>query len=113
MIDTKRQEYVEYYFQQVQDKIKDILSNDKKLNKSDIQKFNDIIFTQDNYDVRKDIQEYIDGAASGAVDVEQVARGILDKYYDMVFVNNFNQDMMNDVENPLKERRIMTFEKFK
>lgn len=111
-VDTKRQEYVDYYFQKVQDTIKDKLSKDKKLKPDDIQKFNDAIFTQDDYDVRKDIQEYIDGASSGSVDLNVVADQILNKYYDMVFLNNFNKDNINDIENPLDEKRLMKFSNF-
>lgn len=111
-VDTKRQEYVDYYFQKVQDTIKEKLSKDKKLKPDDIQKFNDAIFTQDDYDVRKDIQEYIDATASNAVDLNVVADQILDKYYDMVFLNNFNQDTVNDLENPLEENKLMKFSQF-
>lgn len=112
-VDTKRQEYVEYYFQQVQEKIKELLSKDKHLKDADIQKFNDEIFTQKNYEVRKDLQAYIEGAATNTVDLEAVARQILDKYYDMVFANSFTQDTVNDIENPLEEnKRIMNFSQF-
>jgi len=99
-------------FQKVQDTIKDKLSKDKKLQPDDIQKFNDAIFTQDDYDVRKDIQEYIEGASSGSVNLNVVADQILNKYYDMVFLNNFNQDNINDIENPLDERKLMKFSGF-
>ena len=30
----------------------------------------------------------------------------------MVFLNNFNQDVVNDIENPLDENRLMNFSQF-
>jgi len=112
MIDTKDQGYVDSYFQAVQDKLKELLSRDKKLQPNDIQKFNDAIFTQDDYDARKDIQQYVNSTAKDDVDVDFVAREILNKYYDMVFVNDFNKDNINDIENTLDEKKLMKFSQF-
>jgi len=112
MIDTKNQGYVDSYFQAVQDKIKELLSQDKKLQPDDIQKFNDAIFTQDDYDARKDIQQYVNSTAKDDVDLDVVAKQILNKYYDMVFVNDFNKDNVNDIENPLDEKKLMKFSRF-
>lgn len=111
-VDTKRQEFIDFYFQSVQDKIKELLSEDPKISSDDIQKFNDMIFTQKEEDVRKDIQEYINVTASEAVDVDIVAKNILDRYYDMVFFNNFNKDTINDIENPLDEKKLLNFDEF-
>jgi len=111
-VDTKRQEYVDFYFQKVQDKIKDILLKDKKLKQDDVERFNDLIFVQKDYEVRKDIQEYIEETAGAAVDVNIVAKEILNKFYDMVFLNDFNKDTINDLENPLDERNILNFSEF-
>lgn len=111
-IDTKSQELTNYYFQQVQEKIKELLSKDSKLKQDDIQKFNDLIFTQQDYQVRKDIEEYIGETSKKNVDINVVAKAILDKYYDMVFLNTFNQDTTNDLENPMQERFIKNYKNF-
>lgn len=112
MEDTKNQELVNFYFQQVQEKIKELLSTDKKLKAEDIQKFNDLIFSQKDFQVRKDMEEYIGDTAKNNVDINEVAKAILDKYYNMVFLNVFNKDTNNDLENPLEERIVKTFQGF-
>ena len=106
------QAYIDKYFQAVQDKIKEILTNDKKLRPEQVQDFNDKIFTQEDYDARKDIETYISGVAENDVDLDYVAQQILDKYYDMVFVSDFSKDTVNDVENPLDENKLMKFSQF-
>ena len=111
MSDIKDQGYVDSYFNAVQDKVKELLTQDKKLTPEDIQKFNDAIFTQDDYDARKDIEEYVNSTAKENVDLDIVAKEILNKYYDMVFVNDFNKDTINDIENPLDEK-LMKFSQF-
>ena len=111
-VDTKRQEIVDAYFQAVQEEIKRLLKTDNKIKKSDIQKFNDLIFQQPEYDVRSEIQEYINDAAGSAVDTNVIAKEILSKFYTRISVNDFDTDAVNDIENPMDERRLMTFEKF-
>ncbi len=112
MSDTTNQAYIDNYFQAVQDKIKEILTNDKKIRPEQIQEFNDKIFTQEDYDARKDIQEYVDSTAKNDINLDVVAQQILDKYYDMVFQNDFSQDTINDIENPLEENKLLKFSQF-
>lgn len=110
--DTRRQELVNFYFQQVQEKIKELLSKDDKVKPEDIQKFNDLVFTQKDYEVRQDLEKYINDTATNNVDVNVVAKSILTKFYNMVFLNDFNQDNVNDLENPIQERFVKNFQNF-
>ena len=115
MTDTSNQAYVDNYFQAVQEKIKEILSKDKKIRPDQIQEFNDRIFTQEDYDARKDIQDYVDSAAKGDADINVIAQQIIERYYDMVFQNNFNKDTVNDVDNMSdmnNENKLFKFSQF-
>jgi len=103
---------IDKYFDMVQDKIKEILTKDKSLKDADVQKFNDLIFTQNDYEVRKDIQEYINNAANKSVDTEKIANALLDKFYTMVKTNDFNKDTVNDVQNNLQENKFVHLKKY-
>lgn len=112
MVGTERKAEIEHYFQQIQERIKELLFDDSNIKKDDIEKFNNLIFDQNDYDVNKDIQHYVEDSFTNSVDIDIVAKGLIDRFYDKVFLNNFNKDTKNDIPNNLEERKIMTFEKY-
>jgi hypothetical protein len=111
-VDTKRQEVIDFYFQKVQDEIKTLLKNDPKIKDDERQKFNDLIFQQSESDVRQEIEEYLQDAASSAVDTKIIAQELLSKFYTRISVNNFDTDSVNDIENTMVEKKLMNFSNF-
>jgi len=112
-VDTQRQEMLDYYFQSIQDKIKELLSTKEygNVNEEDAQKFNDSIFTQHDNDARGEIHSYINDSFKSSVDPAVLAKNILDRYYTVIDNNEFSEDSLNDVENPLDES-VLKFDSF-
>ena len=94
---------VDKYFDMVQERIKDILIKDRKYSEDDAQKFNDLIFIQNDYETRKSIEKYVGDAVGDKVDIDEVANNLLNKYGQMVQTNNFDKDTVNDVPNQIEE----------
>ena len=105
---------VSRYFDEIQEEIKNLVSQDKEIKKSELQKFNDEIFNQPE-DIQAQIRQYVDKATMNNLDIKRVAKIIYDKFKLQVKNNNFNKDDVNNIPNPMigERKHIKTFEQFK
>lgn len=106
-------DFIDKYFDIVQQKIKELISQDKEIKQKDIDRFNDEIFNQPD-DIQTAIRNYIEGAADNNLDVEKIAKSLYDKFKLQVKNNEFAINDIQDVPNKLMgERKLMTFESYK
>ena len=115
MIDSKNSndDIVARYFDEVQNEIKKLISQDKEIKPKEVEKFNNEIFNQPE-EIQNQIRQYIDKATMHNLDIKKVAKIIYDKFKLQIKNNVFNQDDVNDVPNKLvgEKRHIKTFEQF-
>lgn len=104
---------VERYFDIVQQKIKELISEDKEIKKDEIEKFNDEIFNQP-IDMQDQIRQYIEHATEENLDIDNVAKTIYDKFKVQIKNNEFATTDVQDVPNKLLGERyhILTYKKF-
>ena len=108
-----KNDFIDKYFDIVQQKIKELISQDKEIKQKDIDRFNDEIFNQPD-DIQIAIRNYIEGAADNNLDVEKIAKSLYDKFKLQVKNNEFAINDIQDVPNKLMgERKLMTFESYK
>lgn len=108
-----KNDFIDKYFDIVQQKIKELISQDKEIKQKDIDRFNDEIFNQPD-DIQTAIRNYIEGAADNNLDVEKIAKSLYDKFKLQVKNNEFAINDIQDVPNKLMgERKLMTFESYK
>lgn len=102
------------YFDIIQSKIKELISQDPEISTNDVEKFNTEIFNQSS-DIQYLIKEYIDKASENGFDVDKVAKTLYDNFKTQVKNNIFAvTDMQNVPNHILGERNfIKTFEDFK
>src|ERR1035437_7877802 len=114
MAATSNEDIVSRYFDEVQQKIKKLISEDKNIKQSQIQEFNDEIFNQPD-DIKTEIHTYIDKATMNDLDLDKVAKIIYDRFKTQVNNNLNNQTDNQNVPNPMlgERKNVMTFEKFK
>ena len=90
-----------------------MISQDKEIKPKQVEEFNDQIFNQPD-EISNEIRNYVDKASNNNLDIQKVAKVIYDKFKLQVKNNVFNQDDVNDVPNPMTERKhIKTFENFR
>ena len=113
MVNTRNEDIVSKYFDIVQQKIKELISQDTEIKPDEVEKFNQEIFNQPE-DIQDEIRTYIDKATNNNLDIERVAKIIYDRFKLQVKNNVFNQDDVNDVPNPMvgERKHIKTFEQF-
>lgn len=113
MVDTRNEDIVARYFDEVQNEIKRLISEDKDIKPNQIDIFNKEIFNQPD-DIKNEIQSYIDKASMNNLDIKKVAKVIYDRFKLQIKNNVFDQVDKQDVPNPLlgERKHIMTFEKF-
>lgn len=108
-----KNDFIDKYFDIVQQKIKELISQDKEIKQKDIDRFNDEIFNQPD-DIQTAIRNYIEGAADNNLDIEKIAKSLYDKFKLQVKNNEFAINDIQDVPNKLMgERKLMTFESYK
>ena len=97
---TKNYDINSRYFELVQDKIKELISEDKEIKPDEVELFNREIFNQ-NDQILTQIKEFIDKSSMGNLDINRVAKTIYDRFKLQIKNNIFNKDDVNDVPNKL------------
>lgn len=113
MVDTRNEDIVARYFDEVQNEIKRMIYEDKDIKPNQIDTFNREIFNQPD-DIKNEIQNYIGKASMNNLDIKKVAQIIYDRFKLQVKNNVFDQTDRQDVPNKLlgERKHIITFEKF-
>ena len=113
MVDTRNDDIVARYFDEVQNEIKRLISEDKDIKSNQVDTFNKEIFNQPD-DIKSQIHDYIQKASNNNLDIKQIAKIIYDRFKLQVKNNVFDQVDKHDIPNPLlgERKHIMTYEKF-
>lgn len=108
-----KNDFIDKYFDIVQQKIKELILQDKEIKQKDINRFNDEIFNQPD-DIQTAIRNYIENAADNNLDIEKIAKSLYDKFKLQVKNNEFATNDIQDVPNKLMgERNLISFENYK
>ena len=113
MLNTRNDDIIDRYFDLVQTKIKEFISQDKEIKPDQVEQFNNEIFNQPE-EIQAEIRTYIDKATNNNLDIEKVAKIIYDRFKLQVKNNIFNQKDSQSVPNKLigERKHIKTFEQF-
>ena len=114
MVDTRNEDIVSRYFDEVQNEIKRLISEDHEIKPEQVEMFNDEIFNQPD-EIQNEIRTYIDKATMNNLDIKKIAKVIYDRFKVQVKNNVFDQKDSQKVPNPMlgERKNVITFEKFK
>jgi len=114
MVDTRNEDIVSRYFDEVQNEIKRLISEDHEIKPEQVELFNTEIFNQPD-EIQNEIRTYIDKATMNNLDIKKIAKVIYDRFKVQVKNNVFDQKDSQKVPNPMlgERKNVITFEKFK
>ena len=105
---------VSKYFDMVQDKIKELITQNPKYKGVDAQIFNDMMFTQGDSPEKDDqilyeVKERVKKACEKNEDMDKVAAELLDTFATRVKTNAFDKDKVNDLPNQLQQEKVLRY----
>jgi hypothetical protein len=114
MVDTRNEDIVSRYFDEVQNEIKRLISEDHEIKPEQVELFNNEIFNQPD-EIQNEIRTYIDKATMNNLDIKKIAKILYDRFKLQVKNNIFDQKDSQNVPNPMlgERKNVITFEKFK